>query len=185
MEGKHIVLNLNHGDFTTANRLAKAVNKTLGSEMAQAIDATSIRVSAPVDPAQRVAFASLIENVEVEPGDSAARVIINSRTGTVVISKNVRIKPAAVSHGNLVVTISENLQVSQPGPFSQGTTVVTPQSDVDIKQDGNRMFVLDSGITLDDVVRAVNRVGAAPSDLVAILEALKHAGSLRAELIVI
>jgi flagellar P-ring protein precursor FlgI len=185
MDGDHIVLNLNHGDFTTANRLAKAVNNTLGSEMAKAIDATSIRVSAPVDPAQRVAFASLIENVEVEPGKSAARVIINSRTGTVVISENVRIEPAAVSHGNLVVTISENLQVSQPGPLSQGTTVVTPQSDVDIKQDGNRMFVLDSGITLDDVVRAVNRVGAGPSDLVAILEALKHAGSLRAELIVI
>ncbi len=185
MDSDYIVLNLNQGDFTTANRLAKAVNKTLGSNIAQAIDATSIQVSAPTEPAQRVAFAALIENVEVEPGTAAARVIINSRTGTVVISSKVRMEPAAVSHGNLIVTISETLQVSQPASLSGGNTVITPQSGVDVRQDGNRMFVLDAGVTLDEVVRAVNRVGAGPSDLVAILEALKHAGSLRAELIVI
>lgn len=185
MENDYIVLNLNQGDFTTANRLAKAVNNTLGPDIAKAVDATSIRISAPMDASQRVEFASLIENVEVKPGAAAARVIVNSRTGTVVIGRNVRIEPAAVSHGNLVVTISENPQVSQPAALSGGNTVVTAQSGVDIQQDGNRMFVLDAGVTLDEVVRAVNRVGAGPSDLVAILEALKHAGSLRAELLVI
>lgn len=185
MDNDYIVLNLNQGDFTTANRLAKAVNDTVGPDIAKAVDATSIRISAPVEPAQRVEFAALIESIEVQPGTAAARVIINSRTGTVVIGSNVRIEPAAVSHGNLVVTISEDLQVSQPGPLSAGNTIVTPQSAVDVKQDGNRMFVLNTGITLDEVVRAVNRVGAGPSDLVAILEALKHAGALRAELIVI
>lgn len=186
MDGNHIVLNLNQGDFTTANRLATAVNKTIGPDIAHAIDGISIRVSAPIDPAQRVAFASLVENIEVQPGEAAARVIINSRTGTVVIGNNVRIMPAAVSHGNLVVTISEDPQVSQPAPFSRGgRTVVTPESDISVSVEDNRMFLINPGITLDDVVRAVNRVGAAPSDLVAILEALKHAGSLRAELIVI
>jgi flagellar P-ring protein precursor FlgI len=180
-----IVLNLNAGDFTTANRLATAINDTVGPGIAQAMDATSIKVNAPPDPAQRVAFASLVENIDVVPAAAAARVIVNSRTGTVVIGANVHIQPAAVSHGNLVVTISENPQVSQPGAFSPGNTVVTPQSDVDVARDGSRMFVMDPGVTLDDVVRAVNRVGAAPSDLVAILEALKHAGALRAELIVI
>lgn len=185
MDNDYIVLNLNQGDFTTANRLAKAVNKTLGPDIAKAVDATSIRISAPMEPSQRVEFASLIENVEVKPGAAAARVIVNSRTGTVVIGRNVRIEPAAVSHGNLVVTISENLNVSQPASLSGGNTVVTPQSGVDVQHDGNRMFVLDTGVTLDEVVRAVNRVGAGPSDLVAILEALKHAGSLRAELLVI
>ncbi len=185
MNKDYIVLNLNQGDFTTANRLSKAINTTVGPDVAQAIDATSIKVSAPMSPAQRVAFASLIENIEVKPGEAPARVIINSRTGTVVIGSRVRIQPAAVSHGNLVVTISENPEVSQPGALSTGNTVVTAQSDVDVVEGGKRMFVLDAGVTLDEVVRAVNRVGAAPSDLVAILEALKHAGSLRAELIVI
>ncbi len=185
MTAEFIVLNLNDGDFTTANRLATAINNTIGPDIAQPLDATSIRVNAPADPAQRVAFASLIENIQVEPADAPARVIVNSRTGTVVIGSNVRIQAAAVSHGNLVVTISENPQVSQPGPLSAGQTVVTPKSNVDVAQEGKRMFVMESGVTLDDIVRAVNRVGAGPSDLVAILEALKHAGALRAELIVI
>lgn len=185
MTAEFMVLNLNAGDFTTASRLATAINKTLGPDIARPLDATSIRVNAPADPGQRVAFASLVENIEVEPAEAAARVIVNSRTGTVVIGSNVRIQAAAVSHGNLVVTISENPEVSQPGPLSPGQTVVTAQSDVDVSEEGNRMFVLESGVTLDDVVRAVNRVGAGPSDLVAILEALKHAGALRAELIVI
>jgi len=185
MKADFIVLNLNDSDFTTANRLATAINNTIGPDIAQPVDATSIRVNAPADPAQRVAFASLIENIEVEPGDAPARVIVNSRTGTVVIGSNVRIQAAAVSHGNLVVTISENPKVSQPAPLSGGQTTVTSKSKVDVAQEGNRMFVMESGVTLDDIVRAVNRVGAGPSDLVAILEALKHAGALRAELIVI
>ncbi len=114
-----------------------------------------------------------------------ARVVVNSRTGTVVISSEVRVSPAAVSHGNLTVTISEDQQVSQPNALASGDTTVVPNTQVDIKESGSRMFLFNTGVTLDEVVRAVNQVGAAPSDLVAILEALKQAGSLKAELIVI
>lgn len=186
LEGDYITFNLNRSDFTTANRLAEAINHTVGPGVAQPIDAMSIRVSAPNDASQRVAFASLVENIPFEPGQAAARVIVNSRTGTVVIGANVRILPAAVSHGTLVVTITENQDVSQPGAFARrGRTVVTQQSDVDVGVEGNRMFLIDSGITLQNVVDAVNRVGATPGDLVAILQALKQAGALRAELVVI
>ncbi len=185
LSGDVITLNLNRSDFTTANRLARAINETVGSGIARPLDAVSIEVNAPRDPAQRVAFASMVENIVVTPGEAAARVIINSRTGTVVIGDKVKILPAAVSHGSLVVTISEDTQVSQPGAFSSGATAVTAQSDVDVTQEGERMFLIDSGITLQDVVDAVNRVGATPADLVSILQALKGVGALRAELIVI
>ena len=185
LSGNSITLNLNRSDFTTANRLARAINQTVGSGIAHPLDAVSIQVSAPHDPAQRVAFASLVENIIVEPGEAAARVIINSRTGTVVMSDKVRILPAAVSHGSLVVTVTETNQVSQPGAFSPGTTAVTPQSNVDVKQEGDHMFMVHSDVTLQDIVDAVNRVGATPADLVSILQALKGAGALRAELIVI
>jgi flagellar P-ring protein precursor FlgI len=127
----------------------------------------------------------MIENLEISPGEAPAKIIVNSRTGTVVISSNVRVQPAAVSHGNLTVTISEKPTVSQPGPFSNGDTAIVPRSDINVKEEGNRMFVFDPGVSLDEIVKAVNKVGAAPSDLVAILEALKSAGALRAELIVI
>ncbi|HHQ41485.1 MAG TPA: flagellar biosynthesis protein FlgI, partial [Chromatiales bacterium] len=139
----------------------------------------------PRDPAQRVAFVSVLENLEVQPGDAPARVIVNSRTGTVVIGRHVRVLPAAVSHGSLTVTISERPQVSQPPPLSAGSTAVVPRTDVEVREEGRRMFLFQAGTTLDEIVRAVNEVGAAPSDLVAILEALKQAGALRAELIVI
>lgn len=139
----------------------------------------------PRDPAQRVAFMSLLENLEVQPAQSSARIIVNSRTGTIVINNQVKVRPAAVSHGNLTVTINENLNVSQPGAFSDGETVVTPESDITITEEDKRMFVFNPGVSLDEIVRAVNQVGAGPSDLVAILEALKSAGALTAELIVI
>ncbi|HEB97669.1 MAG TPA: flagellar basal body P-ring protein FlgI [Sedimenticola thiotaurini] len=185
-KGNHLVLNLKSGDFTTVRNIVDAINKAVGAGTARAIDAASVEVGAPLDPSQRVSFFSLIENIEVQPGVAAARVIVNSRTGTVVISSQVRVGPAAVSHGNLVVTISENAQVSQPGAFSRvGNTAVVPQSNVDVTEQDNRMFLFNPGTSLDDVVRAVNQVGAAPSDLVAILEALKQAGALSAELIVI
>jgi flagellar P-ring protein precursor FlgI len=132
-----------------------------------------------------VAFLSMLENIRVDPGEAPARVIINSRTGTVVIGSNVRVMPAAVSHGSLTVTITESLEVSQPEPFGRGETVVTPRSDVEIAQETSPMFLFGPGVSLDEIVRAVNRVGAAPGDLVAILEALREAGALRAELIVI
>ena len=185
LSGDSITLNLNRSDFTTANRLARAINELVGSGIARPLDAVSIQVNAPRDAAQRVAFASMVENIVIQPGEAAARVIINSRTGTVVIGDKVRILPAAVSHGSLVVTITEAVQVSQPGALSGGTTAVTPSSNVDVTMEGDRMFLLNAGITLQDLVDAVNRVGATPADLVSILQALKGAGALRAELIVI
>jgi flagellar P-ring protein precursor FlgI len=184
-QGNYLTLNLHSGDFTTAQRVVESINDTMGPGAAQAIDATSIRVSSPLNPSQRVSFVSLIENLEVKPGEAPARIIVNSRTGTVVISNQVRVTPAAVSHGSLTVTISERAQVSQPEPLSAGTTTVVPQSDVEVSEGGSRMFLFSPGVSLDEVVRAVNQVGAGPSDLVAILEALKQAGALKAELVVI
>jgi flagellar P-ring protein FlgI len=180
-----LVLNLNTPDFTTAARLAEGINKTLGSGTAQALDEVSIKVAAPSDANQRISYISQIEGLEIEPGEAPARVIVNSRTGTVVISAHVRVMPAAVAHGSLSVTITERQDVSQPNAFSNGETVVTPRSSVDVQQGESRMFVFKAGVNLDEIVRAVNQVGAAPGDLVAILEALKEAGALRAELIVI
>ena len=182
-----IVLNLHTPDFTTSNRLAEQINETMGEGTAQSIDAVSVAVRAPAAISQRSAFVSALENLEVEPGAVSAKVIINSRTGTVVIGDNVRVTPAAVSHGSLVVTISERPFASQPvAPFSDaGETVVLPDSEVEITQQEGSMFLFESGTSLDEIVQAVNRVGAAPGDLVAILEALKQAGALRAELVVI
>jgi flagellar P-ring protein precursor FlgI len=184
-EGDALIFNLYSSDFTTANRMAESINKVLGANTAKAIDATSVRVSAPVDPSQKVSFASVIENMLVTPDDAPARVIVNSRTGTVVINGKVRVQPAAVSHGSLIVTISESPQVSQPNALSSGQTIVTPKSNIKIEEEKNHMFVFNPGVSLDEIVKAVNEVGAAPSDLVAILEALKSAGALHAELMVI
>jgi flagellar P-ring protein FlgI len=181
----YVVLNLNTPDFTTAARLAAGIDKLLGAETAKAMDAVSVKVTAPIDPNQRIAYLSTLELIEIEPGDAPARVIVNSRTGTVVIGSNVRVSPAAVAHGSLSVTITERLDVSQPQALAQGETVVTPRSNISVTQDEGRMFLFNAGVNLDEIVRAVNQVGAAPSDLVAILEALKEAGALRAELIVI
>jgi flagellar P-ring protein FlgI len=181
----YIVLNLHTPDFTTAARLSGGINALLGADTAQAMDAVSVRVVAPQDPNQRIAYLSTLEAIEVDPGEAPARVIVNSRTGTVVIGSQVRVSPAAVAHGSLTVTITERQDVSQPGPFSRGETVVTPRSDIGVEQDEGRMFLFAAGVNLEEIVRAVNQVGAAPSDLVAILEALKQAGALRAELIVI
>jgi flagellar P-ring protein precursor FlgI len=180
-----VALNLNTPDFTTATRLAEAVNKTFGAGTAQAADAVSVRVTAPADAAGRVAFVAALQELEVEPGEAPARVIVNSRTGTVVIGSHVRVLPAAVAHGSLSVTIRERSDVSQPNAFAQGTTVTTPRTEINVDQPAARMFVFNAGVDLNDIVRAVNQVGAAPGDLVAILEALREAGALRAELVVI
>jgi flagellar P-ring protein precursor FlgI len=183
--GDHIILNLHQPDFTTASRLTDSINHTLGKGTARSMDASSIKVNAPRDPSQRVPFLSLIENLNLDPGEAAAKIVVNSRSGTVVIGQHVRVSPAAVTHGSLSVTISANAEVSQPNALSNGETVVTPNYDVEITKDSSRMFKFDTGVTLDEIVRAVNQVGAAPGDLVAILEALKQAGALRAELVVI
>ncbi len=183
--GSHLTLNLKRADFTTAQRVAEAINELLGPSVARAADASSINVTAPLDPNQRVAFMSLLENVEVDPGAAPARIVINSRTGTIVVGEHVRVRPGAVTHGSLTVTITSTTQVSQPGALAEGRTVVVPQTDVTVTQENNRMFVFEGTTTLDELVRAVNQVGAAPGDLMAILEALKQAGSLQADLIVI
>jgi flagellar P-ring protein precursor FlgI len=180
-----LVWNLHEPDFTTAKRVADAINNAIGNGAARPIDSTSVIVQAPQDMAQRVSYVSVLENLTLEPGAAPARVIINSRTGTIVIGEHVRVTAAAVTHGNLIVTITEKPFASQPAPFSGGSTVVVPSSDVKATQEKNHMFLFNPGVSLDQIVRAVNQVGAAPGDLVAILEALHQAGALRAELIVI
>jgi flagellar P-ring protein precursor FlgI len=181
-----LILNLHRPDFTTATRLANRINELLGVGTAQPMDPISIRVLAPTTPSERISFLSVIENLEFMPGEAPARVIVNSRTGTVVISAHVRVMPAAVSHGSLVVSISEDFDVSQPEPFARrGQTVVTPDTGIDVTQQESRMFLFEPGVDLNEIVQAVNEVGAAPGDLVAILEALREAGALRAELLVI
>jgi flagellar P-ring protein precursor FlgI len=184
-QGNSLTLNLHRADFTTAYRLSEAINDTIGPGTAAPLDASSIRVNAPTDPGQRVSYVAMLENLTLTPGEAPAKIIVNSRTGTVVIGKNVKVMPAAISHGNMTVTITEEPLVSQPAPLSGGQTAVVPRTDVQIAEEESRMFLFDPGVELDEIVRAVNQVGAAPGDLMAILEALKEAGALRAELIVI
>ncbi len=183
--GESIVLNLHSPDFTTARRVADVINENLGAETAEARDAVSVAVRAPQNRDQRVGFVSYLENLRVEPGDAPARVIVNSRTGTVVIGQHVRVQAAAVTHGSLTVTIAESFGISQPPPFSPGETVVVPDTEIEVIEERNPMFVFGPGVELREIVNAVNSVGAAPGDLVSILEALRQAGALRAELIVI
>ena len=183
--GESIVFNLHRADFTTARRVAEKINTTFGPEVAQTLDAASIAVRSPKNSNQRVAFLSVLENLDVEPDSNAAKVVINSRTGTIVIGETVEVAPAAVTHGGLSVTISEANQVSQPNPLSDGQTVVTPNTELEVVEENNRMFYFSPGVNLQDIVTAVNEVGAAPGDLMAILEALREAGALRAELVVI
>jgi flagellar P-ring protein precursor FlgI len=194
LTAENIILNLHHGDFSTANAVSDAVNNIFGPNIAIALDANSIKVTAPVDPSQRVSFVSLLENIEVMPAEPPARVIINSRTGTIVISGRVMVKPAAVSQGSLSVRVDENTETTQ------GTTVVsngdqtvalpgepvsTPDSTVTTTEDIAKAFLFDDGVTLASLVDTINQVGATTSDLVAILEALREAGALNAELIII
>ncbi|WP_277224510.1 flagellar basal body P-ring protein FlgI [Pseudomonas indica] len=184
-QGNYLTLNLNRPDFTTAKNIVDKLNELLGPGVAQALDGGSVRVSAPLDPSQRVDYLSVLENLEIEAGQAVAKVIINSRTGTIVIGQNVRVQPAAVTHGSLTVTITEDPIVSQPEALSGGETAVVPRSRVSAEEEAKPMFKFGPGTTLDEIVRAVNQVGAAPSDLMAILEALKQAGALQADLIVI
>ena len=182
---RSVLFLLNSGDFTTARRVAEAINNKLGPATASARDATAIEVMAPESVNDKVTFISVLENLEINSADAPARVIINSRTGTIVISQHVEVRPAAVTHGSLTVTISERLAVSQPNPLAGGDTAVVPQSSVDVTEDQHRMFRFPAGVSLEDIVAAVNEVGAAPGDLMAILEALKQAGALQAEIVVI
>ncbi|KTD50002.1 flagellar P-ring protein (precursor) FlgI [Legionella quinlivanii] len=180
-----LTYNLRVPDFTTAKRMSDAINEMMGPETAHPLDAASIEITAPRLMSQRVDYVSVLENIEFLPGEAEAKVIINARTGTVVINQLVKVKPAAVSHGNLIVTISENPLVSQPNPFANGRTVVTPETQINVQQKNNRAFVFAPGANLQDIVKTLNSVGAAPGDIIAILEALKQAGALNATLIVI
>lgn len=182
--GDHITFNLRHSDFTTAKRLSDTINELI-SGSARALDATSVQVKAPRDISDRVSFLSVIENLEFEPASPAAKIIVNSRTGTIVIGSEVTLLAAAITHGGITVTINEVQDASQPNAFSEGETVITDQSTVNVSNSDARMFVFKPGITLDTLVRAINEVGAGPGDVMAILEALDQAGAIRGELIII
>lgn len=184
-QGDYLTFNLHRPDFTTAKRMSETINTLLGPEAAYAVDAASVRVTAPRDANQRVSFLSVLENLEVDPGEGAAKVIINSRTGTIVVGKHVKIETVAITHGDLTVTVQNDVIIDQPEGFSAGETVVVPQANLDIEEEKGPMFLFGPTVTLNDLVNAVNEVGAAPGDLMAILEALKSAGALKAELIVI
>jgi flagellar P-ring protein FlgI len=180
-----LTFNLARADFTTAQNVAGAINRHLGGGTAQAMDAVSVAVRAPTGADVRATLMAQIENLDVVSAEPPAKVIVNARTGTVVINSAVRVGPAAVTHGKLTVRIDESQRISQPEPFSQGQTAVENRSNVTVAEEKNPMFLLAPGPKLADVVKAVNAIGASPADLVAILEALKAAGSLKAELIVL
>jgi len=191
-----VVLNVHTQDFTTSNAIMYAINEKFGAGTASAIDGISIGLRVPQDITQRISFMSMVENLDVIPGEATARVVVNSRTGTVVISRNVRVTAAAVTHGSITVRIATTNEVSQPNPFSGNagaggagpagaTTTAVQNADVSVSEEKKPMFMFKPGVDLREIVDAVNQVGASPSALVAILEALKRSGSLRAELLVI
>jgi flagellar P-ring protein precursor FlgI len=185
-QGDFIHLELSAMDFTTATRLAAVINSALSptTEIAAALDGRTIQVRAPTGSA-RVAFVSQVENLQVDPAQGGARVIVNARTGSVVINQMVTLDNCAISHGNLTVVINTDVSVSQPNPFSQGTTVQVAKSTIDIQSDKGGLVVLNKGVSLNEVVKALNSIGASPQDLLAILQAMKTAGALRAELEII
>ena len=180
-----VVLNLREPDFTTATAIVKTVNDKYGAGTARAIDPVSVSVRAPEDISQRVAFLSMIENLDVTPGEPPARVVVNARTGTVVISRNVKVSASAVSHGTISVRVAATNEVSQPNMFAQGQTTPVQNADIAVNETKTPMFLFQPGVDLKQIVDAVNQVGATPSALIAILEALKNSGGLRAELIIL
>ena len=194
LENEFLILNLHRSDFSTAAAVAEGIDKIFGDGIAVAIDGSSIRVRAPVDPSQRVSFVGMLESVEVEPAAPPAQVIVNSRTGTIIINGNVRVTPAAITHGSLTVRVREDLKTeTQNTVVADGDNVivaptdplVTPDTEITAEEETAKAFMFDPGVDLTDIVDAINAVGATPSDLVAILEALKVSGALRAQLIII
>ena len=189
----NFVMNLHQGDFTTANRITEEINKVFGPDVAKALDHTSISVRAPKDPSQKVSFMSLLENIDVDPASPIAKVVVNARTGTIVIGGDVRVTPAAVSHGSLTVKVNEDTNTTpgqtlfdDAGNVTQAIDANT-ENDTEIKAGAETAsaFVFDAGTSLADVVDAINAIGTTSSDLVAILEALRAAGALRAQMIII
>jgi flagellar P-ring protein precursor FlgI len=184
-QSPYLLFNLSDADLTTAMRVADAINGQFGYALAVANDAVSVRIAAPVTSQERVLMMSRIENISVTPAEAPAKVIVNARTGTVVINGAVRIGPAAVSHGKLTVKVQEAPTVVQPAPFSQGQTAVEQRSQVEIEEETNPAFEITKGANLSEIVETINAIGASPSDLAAILEALKQSGSLKAELVIL
>ena len=180
-----VILNVRDSDFTTTTAIVNVINSRFGADVARAMDGVTVSLQAPQDLTQRVAFMSMVENMDVMPGEPSARVVVNARTGTVVISRNVRVTAAAVSHGTISVSVAVTNEISQPGAFSGGTTAAVQNADVAVSEPNKPMFMFNPGVDLRQIVDAVNQVGATPSALIAILEALKSAGSLRADLLVI
>jgi len=184
-QSPYLLFNLADADLTTAMRVADAINSQFGYGLAAASDAVSVRIAAPVTPQERVLMMSRIENIPVTPAEAAAKVIVNARTGTVVINGAVRISPAAVSHGKLTVRVQESPTIVQPAPFSDGVTAVEERSEIAIEEQINPAFEIKRGANLSEIVETINAIGASPSDLAAILEALKQAGALKAELVIL
>mgnify|MGYP000347882075 FL=1 len=181
-----VTLHLHTADFTTARNMAFAINSMMGPDTAEALDAVSISVRAPTDTAQKVSYLAELENIEVVKASSAAKIIVNARSGTIVIGSEVIVKPAAVATGALTVTIDESIAVSQPGAFAAGgQTAVVPDSNVTAEQEEANFFVMEGGVNLQDIVSAINKVGASPGDLISVLEALQQAGALSAQIVVI
>lgn len=178
-------LELSTGDFSTARSVVDAINRQLGPDTARAIDARVVELAAPVEPSARVAFMAQVESVELMPAAAPARIVVNARSGSVVMNQAVRLNPVAVAHGNLTVTVNATPQVVQPNALAQGQTVATQQADVAISESGTNLVFLNGGAQLADVVKALNTLGASPQDLISILQALKAAGSLTAELEII
>jgi flagellar P-ring protein FlgI len=180
-----VKLELNTTDFATASRVVEAINDKFGPGIATALDGRVIRVRVPSSSDQRVSFLGILEGIDVKPADAAAKIILNARTGSVVMNRAVTLEPCAISHGNLSVSIGADTQVSQPNAGSLGSTVVTKNPQVSVKKDAGKVIMLNGGASLAEVVKAMNAIGATPQDLLAILQALKAAGSLRAELEII
>lgn len=194
LDMEYMMLNLRRADFSTAASVTEAINKMFGPSVAVALDGATVRVRAPADPAQRVSFMGILENLEVDPAPPPAQVIVNARTGTIVIGGNVRVTPAAISHGSLTVRVNEDFNVDQGATVIAGNgqtvvapadPVITPDSAIGVEEEDAKAFLFDPGVSLSSLVDAINAVGASPADLVAILEALHTTGALRAELIII
>ncbi|MBP0621136.1 flagellar basal body P-ring protein FlgI [Cupriavidus sp. LEh25] len=184
-DGGVLNLELKETDFGTAERVVEAINRSMGGGVAAALDGRTVQVRAPAASSARVAFLARIENIDVTPARAAAKVILNARTGSIVMNQAVTVEDCAVAHGNLSVVINTQPVISQPAPFSEGRTVVAPVSQIDMKQQGGSLQVVKAGASLAAVVKGLNALGATPADLQTILEAMRAAGALRAELEVI
>ena len=184
-QGNTIQLELNSSDFSTASRVVDAINRRFGADTAAAVDGRSIQVKAPVNPDQRVAFLGSLENIDVTPAQAVAKVILNGRTGSIVMNQAVTLDACAVAHGNLSVVVNTDNSVSQPNALAAGQTTPTANSTVTISKDAGQLQLLKAGASLADVVKALNSIGATPQDLLAILQAMKASGALRAELEII